>query len=220
MDWRQDAIDLMRAVCPDADGLEIRIAEPAELGLVLPDGVGGFYGAAGYALAGCDPSECLLVCVDGSRFSTWQERVGAVAHEVAHWLDAGPPRLPAAVLKPTSEWEAMLLELQTRALAAVAVKRIEAVPIGEDTLPRWHQHGHNFVRCGAILAYRVGQLVEAIRPHHLRFSQDYTNVSEPSWFAPLAAEIEQPGAIGAILATDPPEPFKQAWRSITGEVLQ
>lgn len=212
MDWKTTAAALIREVAADdlTDGV-IAIVEPGEIGLTLPDAVGGLHSARVYELTGCDPRGFACV-VQADKFDTDVERLGAVLHELVHRIETGPFEVTTDTeTEVVTERESLLLQL----LLLAGRDRVRS-----RKLKPWHQHGHNFVRAAAVVAYRVGQVCEAVRPRHLRFSQDYFNVPETSWAAVLSDEIEQPGAIGAILATDPPEPFKQAWASVTGEVLR
>lgn len=222
MDWRQAAAELIKAIAADdLTAHEVRIFEPQELGIIAPVGIGGWFGLASYTLANCDPAAVALLVVDGSKFDTDLERVGAVAHEFCHWLDFGRWLVrPSKALRPRTARERDLLELKSRLLAAIAVRDLEATPDTGSDVPRWDGHGHRFVRAAAVLAYRVGQVCEAIRPTHLRFSTDYTGIPESSWLTVLGDEVTLPGAIGAIIDSKPPQRFVEAWRSVTGEVLQ
>lgn len=212
MDWKQAAAALIREVAADdlTDG-GIAIVEPGELGLTLPDAVGGLHSSRVYELTGCDPRGFACV-VQADRFDTDVERIGAVLHELVHRIETGPFEITVDTdAEVVTERESLLLQL----LLLAGRDRVRS-----RKLKPWHQHGHNFVRCGAILAHRAGLLAESIRPRHLRFSTDYTGVPESSWTAVLAAEIERGGAIGSIIGSKPPQRFVEAWASVTGEVLQ
>jgi hypothetical protein len=221
MDWKQTAAALVREVAADdLAAHEVRILEPSELGIIAPAGIGGWFGLASYELLNCDPAAVALLVVDGSKFDTDLERVGAVLHEFCHWLDFGRELVrPSKVLRPRTARERDLLELKSRLLAAIALRDLEATPDTQSDVPRWHQHGTRFVIAAAVLAYRAGEIIEAIRPRHLRFSSDYSGVPESSWAAVLGDEVERGGSIASIIAGRPPEAFCRAWRSITGEAL-
>lgn len=212
MDWKTTAAALIREVAADDLTDEcIVIVEPAEIGLTLPDAVGGLHSARVYELASCDPRGFACV-VQSDRFNTDVERIGAVLHELVHRIETGPFEITVDTdAEVVTERESLLLQL----LLLAGRDRVRS-----RKLKPWHQHGHNFVRCGAILAHRVGQVCEAVRPSHLRFSTDYTGISESSWAAVLGDEIEQGGSIAAILERQPSESFCRAWASVTGEVLQ
>jgi hypothetical protein len=218
MDWRQAAAEIIREIAvEDLQGHDLRILEPQELGVLAPPGVGGWFGLASYELAGCDPADVALLVVDPAGFTNDIERIGAALHEFAHWLDWGRDLVkPEKVLGPRSARHRELLELRSRLLAALAIREMEATPAADSDVPRWEGHEQRFVLAAAVLSHRAGEIIEAVRPRHLKFSSDYTGVTEGSWLSVLGDTVTRSGAIGDILDAEHPAAFVRAWQGVTG----
>lgn len=212
MNWKQAAELLIREIAADdVDTGHLMIAEPGELGLVLPPDVGGLHSPTVYSLSGCDPSGFGCV-VQGDRFDDDRQRIGAVLHELAHRIDDGPVELDDR--EPPTAIEQSELAILIQLVLGVRSQRIQ-----RRTLPAWYGHGSRFVRIAAVLADRANRVCEAIRPSHLRYSSDYTGLSEGSWLEPLADDLRRSGSIRAIISDPPPEPFRRAWRVVAGESI-
>lgn len=214
MNWKQAAELLIREVAADdIDDRRIVIATPTEAGIVLPSGLGGWFGTSVYELLEVDVQDVAFV-IDPDRFRGMPSVLGACLHELAHWLEDGHQVVrPASVLPRIANPE--VEALYYRLLAAISLSK---APPATETKP-WDSHGHQFARICAILAYRAGQLCESIRPSHLRYSMDYVAIPEGSWLEPLGDDLTRSGSIRSIVSQRPPEAFQRAWQSVTGEVI-
>jgi hypothetical protein len=207
MDWRRAAAAIINEIAADDIAGPVMVLEPSEIGLSLPAGIGGLHSPTVYALSGCDPSGFGCV-VQGDRFDSDLERIGAVLHELAHRIDGGPVEIDT---EPPTEVERSELSILVQLILAARsgyVKRSKR--------PAWYQHEQRFVIASSILAYRAGEIMAAIRPRHLRFSYDYTGITEQSWFGVLGDVLTRSGSIREILDTEPPEAFTRAWASVVG----
>jgi hypothetical protein len=207
MDWRRVAADIAAEIAGDDLRGPVMVLEPSEIGLTLPAGIGGLHGQTVYALSGCDPSGFACV-VQGDRFDSDVDRIGAVLHELAHRIDSGPVEIDT---EPPTELERSELSILIQLILSARSGHIRRTK-----RPPWYQHEQRFVLAAAVLAYRAGEIIEAVRPRHLKFSSDYTGVTEGSWLSVLGDTVTRSGAIGDILDAEHPAAFVRAWASVTG----
>jgi hypothetical protein len=208
--WQSQCEQFLQSVAPsDLDGVPIYLLDGAEIHSRLPLHVLGWTGSDALEVA-------RLHCPDHwqgvgfatvlwpERFESWQALIGGVLHELAHWIDA-PPQLPAEPRPAAS------------IVADMAMTQMEMVQQWQSD-PTWHipanyQHEARFVRISGHLAYRAGQQMESIRPKHLRFVSDYYQppLSENCVLTLLESELDSESPIRSIIATEPPERFRQAF---------
>ena len=143
----------------------------------------------------------------GDQLQTVQTFAGAVLHELGHYLTFALPH-EVAELDHTSE----------RVLSWVPLHWADPLPVRIDPrpLPRWHDHGTDFVRACCHLAHRVENVLESVRPHHIRFVKPYYfGYSESHFLQALGSELERTGSIRAILAEPAPTAFTALWQRAT-----
>ncbi len=132
-----------------------------------------------------------------------QHLVGCVLHEAAHHLTYP---VPSATTVPV---EAVSVEL----LSWIPQRPRPATPI---STPPWYQHEAPFTRAAAMLAYRVSNIIESVRPHHLRFVRPYyQGFTEDHFVQALHDDVRRSGSIRDILADDPPGAFTRLYAMAT-----
>lgn len=159
--------------------------------LMLADCIGDQWTGRGFA-AVIYPERCQDV----------QHTIGCVLHEAAHHLTYGDQQAtsepPEGISRELLSW----------------IPEEPAAPISR---PAWHQHESDFVRAAAHLAYRVGGVVESVRPRHLRFIGPYHHppFTEDAFMQALAGELTRSDSIRDILGTPAPEAFTERWQQAT-----
>ena len=141
--------------------------------------------------------------IHGDQLQTVQAFAGAVLHEFGHYLTFDVPQ-EVSELDHTSE----------RVLSWVPLSWAELSPVAVDPrpLPRWHEHGADFVRACCHLAHRVESVLGSVRPHHIRFVRAYyLGFSEGNFMEALSSELDRGGSIRSILRTNAPDEFTELW---------
>jgi hypothetical protein len=151
--------------------------------------------------------------IHGDRLPTWQARMGAAVHELAHYLET--PQTPANELSETEVLKHAVAFLKAVPQAWSDPSQQAQPPA--TTLPPWHDHGSRFVRSAAILAHRTERLIESIRPRMVRFSRAYLGpkFTETMFVDALDEQASDPRPIRKILEDSPPKEFLELWELAT-----
>ena len=141
------------------------------------------------------------------QFGSLPDLLGCVLHEFSHALDHG--------LKTSDDDpDNVLAKLPPH--AAMKLSRLVMESISE-RVPPWFKHEERFIRASCHLAYRAGQVLECVKPSHLKFASHYHRqpYHEAAWMTALASELTSDQPIRSILATPAPAAFTERWRDAT-----
>lgn len=219
MGWEDDSAELLRQLAPgDLAGQQLYVVDARQVEQY--DSRLGLPGAAGWTgrcadlqladfltRAGRWQGRGFACAVYPDRCRDVQHLVGCAAHELAHFVCYPQPQETGQAADVLAR--ELLGWLDTPGTATTQQAAAE--------LPRWHQHGADFVRAAAHLSHRAGLLMQSVRPAHLQYSKPYLGsaFAERMWVDALAGELDTRQPLRELIKTPAPQRFVELWELAT-----